>query len=200
FFTSELLQNYAEKLLQINGWLIVDEAFTEAAVENSSLLPFVKISNVIVLRSIGKFFGLAGIRAGFATSLNKAIISELAEVLGPWRVSGPTQYIVEKALSDNKWQLEQKQKHRLQSEKLMSVLTEYFSFEAIKGCQLFKTISHSAAEELHELLCSKRIYVRLCNEKNAIRIGLPDDIQLEKLELALSQLASETEGLKLNEA
>ena len=200
FFTSELLQDYADRLLQINGWLIVDEAFTEATDENNSLLPFAQYSNTIVLRSIGKFFGLAGIRAGLATSPNKAMVDELDEILGPWHVSGPTQYIVERALGDETWQLEQKERHRLQSEKLMSILLRYFPFESIKGCQLFKTISHSAAEELHELLCTKKIYVRLCDEKDAIRIGLADNEQLEKLELALNQLDSDFNGFNLNDA
>lgn len=200
FYQSRLLQSYADRLTQVNGWLVVDEAFTEATEVNHSLLPFIRDSNTIVLRSIGKFFGLAGIRAGLSTSTSKAFINELEAALGPWHVSGPTQFIVESALGNQQWQSEQRKKHALQSERLDSVLLKCFSSKSITGCQLFKTIYHSAAEEIHKLLCAKRVYVRLCDEKNAIRIGLPNNEQLAKLEVILKQLEIENNGLRLNEA
>ncbi len=59
--------------------------------------------NVIVLRSCGKFFGLAGIRLGFVFAC-ESVRLQLQELLGLWMISGPTQAIAIQALNDTCWQ------------------------------------------------------------------------------------------------
>ena len=62
----------------------------------------VSCGNVVVLRSFGKFFGLAGIRLGFALAA-PALAVRLGAALGPWAVSGPALAVGGKALADTAW-------------------------------------------------------------------------------------------------
>ena len=84
------------------GLLVVDEAFMDAAPSGASLAADVSGGNIVVLRSFGKFFGLAGLRLGFALAAPK-IAARLSAMLGPWAVSGPALAIGAKALADAAW-------------------------------------------------------------------------------------------------
>ena len=97
------------KLLTEGAYVIVDEAFIDNTPELSLLSLEVLPDNIIVLRSFGKFFGLAGIRLGFVFA-NKRILSELEKCLGLWAVNGPAQEIASKALLDIQWHEDAKKK------------------------------------------------------------------------------------------
>ncbi len=62
-FNPDQLRSWHSMLAQRGGWLLVDEAFIDATPEQS-LITDPMPSGLIVLRSLGKFFGLAGIRVG----------------------------------------------------------------------------------------------------------------------------------------
>jgi cobalamin biosynthetic protein CobC len=83
------------------GLLVVDEAFMEAAPHDESLAGEVE-DGVIVLRSFGKFHGLAGLRLGFAIA-SAPIAARLRDALGPWAVSGPALAVGLAALADEAW-------------------------------------------------------------------------------------------------
>ena len=72
-------------LAEHNGWLVVDEAFMDSTPEQS-ISPDLPLKNLIVLRSVGKFFGLAGIRAGFVLAEEK-VLQVMREHFGPWSIS-----------------------------------------------------------------------------------------------------------------
>lgn len=94
------------KQLAAEAYLIIDEAFIDMTPEQSVLnqsLP----DNIIVLRSFGKFFGLAGVRLGYCFA-NSALLDTLQNYLGLWQVNGPAQAIAIKALQDTQWQAETK--------------------------------------------------------------------------------------------
>jgi len=96
----EQLLNWAKKLGE-RAYLIIDEAFIDTYKEQSVLsenLP----ENIIVLRSFGKFFGLAGVRLGYCFA-NTLIIGQLQKKLGLWQVNGPAQSLAIQALSDKEW-------------------------------------------------------------------------------------------------
>ena len=84
-----------------DGWLVVDEAFAdvEPAVSAVALCPDLP---VLILRSFGKFYGLAGLRLGFAIGAPE-IIARIATALGPWPVAGPALLIGAAALGDQPW-------------------------------------------------------------------------------------------------
>ena len=83
------------------GWLVVDEAFIDATPE-FSLCATAYLPGLIILRSLGKFYGLAGVRAG-ATQRTQHCRT-LRQLLGPWSLSGPSRYVMAQALLDTAWQ------------------------------------------------------------------------------------------------
>lgn len=110
-FEPSALLHWSRQLAK-DAYLIVDEAFIDLTPEQSLLFnaasphsPQPLPSNVIVLRSFGKFFGLAGIRLGFVFAHN-SLLNTLEDKIGLWQVNGPAQYIATKALLDKPWQLE----------------------------------------------------------------------------------------------
>ena len=87
--TTRLLQ-WHERLAAHAGWLVIDEAYMDAT-PAQSLLPHVPRPGLIVLRSLGKFFGLAGLRVGFVFAQSH-FLHKLATLLGPWTVNGPARF------------------------------------------------------------------------------------------------------------
>ena len=84
------------------GLLVVDESFADVAPPGASLAGDIGRGNIVVLRSFGKFFGLAGLRLGFALAA-PSLVDRLDAMLGPWAVAGPAMFIGEKALADRAW-------------------------------------------------------------------------------------------------
>ena len=100
------------------GLLVVDEAFADVAPE-LSVIPEIGGSPIIVVRSFGKFFGLPGLRLGFAVGAPNRIAA-LRRRLGPWAVSGPAIEIGTRALSDNLWIEKNRVTIRTKSKKIVS--------------------------------------------------------------------------------
>ncbi|NQZ30214.1 MAG: pyridoxal phosphate-dependent class II aminotransferase [Oceanospirillaceae bacterium] len=97
----QMLLAWAAKL-QPNCYLIVDEAFIDLTPQ-LSVLAHQWPANMLVLRSFGKFFGLAGIRIGFAFAQGE-LRAKIERQLGLWMINGPAQYLAEKAFKDLVWQ------------------------------------------------------------------------------------------------
>lgn len=168
------------------GCLIVDEAFADASPE-LSLCPLTLPENVIVLRSFGKFFGLAGLRLGFAV-VHSDQTAKLQSHLGPWAVSGPAIEIGTAALSDSAWIASSAE--RLSND--MNILMKLFdrlNLEVVGGCDLFATVRVEDAAGLRDRLAAQRIWVRVFDyEPTWLRFGLPGDkTGLERLTQALEQ-------------
>ena len=98
--TEQILQ-WADVLSE-GCYIVLDEAFIDTQ-PDQSLLKQHWPDNVLVLRSFGKFFGLAGIRIGFAFCRGK-LRSRIEQVLGLWMINGPAQYIATQAMLDSDWQ------------------------------------------------------------------------------------------------
>lgn len=101
-YESEQLLAWHAQLAASGGWLVVDEAFIDATPDNS-VAAHTQLPGLVVLRSLGKFFGLAGVRCGFAFC-EPRIAQALSVAVGPWSVGGPTEFIATQALRDNAWQ------------------------------------------------------------------------------------------------
>lgn len=100
-FDNEQILNWAERLDE-GCYLVLDEAFIDTQ-PNGSLLKLQWPDNVLVLRSFGKFFGLAGIRIGFAFCKGP-LKQRIEQVLGLWMINGPAQYLASQAMNDVEWQ------------------------------------------------------------------------------------------------
>lgn len=177
------LLNWQQQLSQRGGWLIVDEAFMDVTPEYS-LMPHSPLSGLIVLRSLGKFFGLAGARVGFVAA-EDALLTLLNEYLGPWTLTGASREIAKHALMDEAWQQHTRAKLK-QASDLLSYLLIQHELEPTGGTALFQWVKTSKAEIIKTQLARQGILVRLFKQPHSLRFGLPQDWQ--RLGQALSSL------------
>lgn len=179
------LMDVANKLNEKSGFLIVDEAFGDVMPE-LSVVPQL-LDNMIVLRSFGKFFGLAGLRLGFAIS-NQSIAGKLSARLGPWNVSGPALEIGAAAFSDTNWVINTRTQIKQNSEDQVEVI-KACGLELIGSAGLFMEFEHPHALRLYEALCHKHILVRPFAERpTRLRLGLCKNMEeLERLAWVLKE-------------
>jgi len=180
------LAAFAEEATLAGGWLVVDEAFGDLE-PSLSTAEFCADRNVVVLKSFGKFFGLGGMRLGFAIS-PAAITTQLTQRLGSWAVSGPALLTGEKALADRDWQETQRNALKTAETRLGDILTSH-QISVIGGTSLFRLIEHSNAQNLYTYLLKCRIYVRhFPDHPTWLRMGLPgDEMGWQQLDAALSE-------------
>lgn len=167
--------------------LVVDEAFIDA--EPGESLIGCGCDNVIVLRSLGKFFGLAGARIGFAIAA-PALLERLAEALGPWAVAHPARWAARQALADRAWQAAQRARLATAARRLADLLA---CLGALAGTALFQYVATPRAVELHAALARRGILVRLFDDPPALpglRFGLPGTEEAwRRLTQALKEIA-----------
>jgi len=175
----------AEQLSARGGVLIVDEAFMDVGPREMSLAGHVERGNVVVLRSFGKFFGLAGLRLSFALAAHD-IAARLNAMLGPWPVSGPALAIGEAALSDATWIERTRQMLGEASRRLDETLNEA-GLEKIGSTSLFSLVRKSGAQQVFEKLGRAGVFVRrFAEEPQWLRFGLPGaEADWQRLEAAL---------------
>jgi len=184
---SQLL-TWHNQLAARGGWLVIDEAFMDAMPEYS-LLNQCPVEGLIILRSIGKFFGLAGLRVGFvfATPL---FLQALAELLGPWPIAQASRYITTLALSDTDWQQQQRQILPKSSQRLCHLLTR-FNLSPTAGCNLFQWVRSPLAKKWHQQLAQQGIFIRLFKKPASVRFGLPkDELNWQRLTHALENIST----------
>ncbi|MHC1479120.1 threonine-phosphate decarboxylase CobD [Frateuria aurantia] len=176
------------RLADRGGWLVIDEAFMDPT-PSLSLAGYTARAGLVVLRSVGKFFGLAGARAGFLCA-EPGLLAEAREQLGPWSLSGPTRHIVAAALADTDWQALARIKLQVAAQQLQDLLSRHGL--ASEGCSLFRWCRLADAEALHQALARQGILTRLFSEPASLRFGLPADAAaMQRLDLALGQALRE---------
>lgn len=170
-WSPHLLQQWHQQLSKQGGWLVVDEAFIDSTPALSLLRCYKKEmpSGLIVLRSIGKFFGLAGIRLGFVAAEHK-ILKAIGRMQGPWSISHPARWVGANALADTAWHELTRKKLVIQSQLLHQVLQKYF--DDTKSSHYFCYLKHPKAEQIQALLAAHGIWVRYFDNPSAIRLGL----------------------------
>nr|WP_295383376.1 threonine-phosphate decarboxylase CobD [Pseudoxanthomonas sp.] len=185
-FTMEHLLALHADLSRRGGWLIVDEAFIDVEPE-ASLCAESGREGLVVLRSVGKFFGMAGARAGFVCAA-PPLLDRLRERLGPWTLSGPSRHALRLALADADWQSMARARLRTAGERLAGTL-HGAGLAPAGGCALFQWCRFPAARGLHEALARRAILTRLFEAPSSLRFGLPaDESGFERLRLALGDI------------
>lgn len=192
---AELL-DLASRLRAKGGLLVVDEAFMDVGPRAESLTADVDPGGMVVLRSFGKFFGLAGIRLGFAIA-QPAIAERLEEELGPWAVAVPALEYGIKALSDADWQREM----RSTLTKAAHRLDQTFARSGVivtGGTSLFRHVDIEDAASLFQALGREGILVRsFADRPTQLRCGLPGtEVEWRRLDVALGDWAAERQAAK----
>jgi cobalamin biosynthetic protein CobC len=173
--------------LRPHGLLVIDEAFVDVCASGTSLAGEVGRGNgnIIVLRSFGKFFGLAGLRLGFALAAPQ-IASRLNASLGPWAVSGPAIAIGAAALGNKEWIEATRATLAAAAPRLDRLLTEA-KLDVVGGTSLFRLVHAPSATELFHHLGRAGILVRHFAENPTwLRFGLPGgELEWQRLRSAL---------------
>jgi len=185
FSRDELLDLHAQ-LAARGGWLVVDEAFIDATPEHS-LASVCPLPGLIVLRSLGKFFGLAGARVGFVLA-EEDILQQLAELLGPWPIAAPSRHVATLALRDTEWQHAVRESLPQAAQRLAELLRAH-DLEPSGGCTLFQWVCRADAANVHEQLARQGVLTRLFEHPASVRFGLPrDEAQWDRLADALGRI------------
>lgn len=166
----EMLLEWHDRLHQHGGCLLVDEAFADMTPQ-ISLAPYSDRPGLLVLRSLGKFFGLAGVRLGFVMA-EPALLYSLRRVLGPWCVSGPARAIGKAALADQATQQLWRARLQEDSARLVELLAQA-GLTPGGGCELFQYLPMAGAQHLYLHMAQRGILLRLFDSPAAVRIGLP---------------------------
>lgn len=164
------LLDIAGALAKKGGLLVVDEAFGDIDPEQS--LAAQVHPGLMVLRSFGKFFGLAGLRLGFVIC-DPAMARLLRASLGPWPVNGPALHIGRVALADQAW-MEKARARLLREAGLLDTLLAKAGLSISGGTALFRLINAPRAWALYEHLGQRGVLVRpFAASPRWLRIGLP---------------------------
>jgi len=186
------LTQMACNLASRGGWLVVDEAFADT-IPNASVAPVADRDGLIVLRSFGKFFGLAGLRLGFVLSA-PALGDHLAERLGPWAVSGPAATVGQRAYADETWITGTRQTLEGDRRTLDRVLAAN-DIQVVGGTDLFRLVRHPVAARLQGRLARHGIWTRIFDRQpDWMRIGLPGGDGLTRLDRALALAMNEADA------
>jgi cobalamin biosynthetic protein CobC len=164
------LREIAADLAAKGGLLVVDEAFGDIEPEQS--LAADVGPGLIVLRSFGKFFGLAGLRLGFGIA-EPSLARLLRTALGPWPVNGPALQIGQIALADRTW-MESARARLIREAGLLDSLLVQAKLSVTGGTALFRLVNAPRAWALYEHLGQKGILVRpFAASPRWLRVGLP---------------------------
>ena len=146
-----------------------------------------------MLKSFGKFFGLAGLRLGFVIG-NSDMLKTLSGRLGDWCISGPALKIGCAALRDRQWQTSMRHRLKTDMDRLEDLVLE--PDQMIGRTDLFLTSRHRNAAALHSFLATRKIWTRcFAYEPSWLRFGLPkSDAEFERFASSLSAFAEQAAG------
>lgn len=158
-------------LLPSVGRLLVDESFADPY-PALSVAPYAGETGLLVLRSFGKFYGLAGMRLGFVLGC-ETDIAIMTECAGPWPVCGPALEIGAQALADIQWST-------ASTERLMSEINKMdekalkLGWQIVGGTCLFRLYQTPDASQAQARLAGQQIWSRIFPYSNTwIRLGMP---------------------------
>ena len=162
---------------------VIDESFCDVTPEKIYIAKTV-LPGHIILKSFGKFWGLAGLRLGFAIG-DPALIDPLRQKLGPWPVSGLALQVGTQALGDHAWAVETRQRLTEDAIYLDETMAK-IGATPMGDCPLFRTYEVKSANELHRQMAQSHIWSRIFPySKKWIRLGLPPKSDWGRLQDAL---------------
>ena len=175
----------ASRQRERGGWLVVDEAFVDATPSSSVLQGWDDNVPLVVTRSFGKFFGLAGVRLGFVVA-SHGVIARVRQVLGDWPVSAQAIAWGTAAYADREWIAATREMLAERAASLDAVLARH-GLIANGDCPLFRLVEHREARCIFDRLAGAGILTRpFAYRADWLRFGLPaDDAAFERLDRAL---------------
>ena len=160
---------------------VIDESFGDIAPDTSHITHAAR-AGTLVLKSFGKFWGLAGLRLGFVIG-DPALVERLRAMTGPWSVSGPALAIGAAALSDMAWAEATRARLAADAARLDAVT----GWPVAGGTTLFRLYDVGDAAAMQDRLARHHIWTRIFPwSGRLIRLGLPDGHGWDRLKAALA--------------
>lgn len=185
-FPRPTLLEWQRRIAARGGWLVVDEAFMDATPQDS-LASHAGREGLVVLRSLGKFFGLAGARVGFTLAWPE-LLAQLAETLGPWTIATPARRVARLALEDRRWQ-EETRRRLPQAAARLGALLGRMGMASCGGTSLFQWVATGRAAAIQDALAKQGILLRRFAAPASLRFGLPgEEAEWRRLEAALKNI------------
>lgn len=177
------IASLAESHARLGGMIVVDEAFADFSPESAaSLLPH---PGLVICRSFGKAYGLAGVRIGFLLG-SHPVLHAMRAAMGPWLVSTPACHIGRDALCDRDWRMATAPRLEREMTALRHVVTQA-GLNFVGGTSLFSLFRSPDAQKIWEILARAGFLVRRFDwDDTLLRFGLPpDETSLRRLSRAL---------------
>lgn len=185
-FDPATLLAWQHRLAQRGAWLVLDEAFADAT-PALSLAQHAGREGLVVLRSLGKFFGLGGARVGFVLAWPE-LLARMDEALGPWTLAHPARWVARLALEDFAWQAAERSRLGLAGQRLANLLTRH-GLPPSGGSALFQWLRTKQAVVIQDRLAQQGIWLRRFDIPPSLRCGLPGaESDWLRLENALRRL------------
>jgi len=166
------------------GLVVLDEAFADFAPQSAaSLLPH---PGLVICRSFGKTYGLAGIRIGFLLG-SHPVLHAMRAAIGPWPVSTPGCHIGREALSDHRWRTQMGSRLATEMAALRRIVTRA-GLDYVGGTTLFSLFRSPHAQQIWDDLARAGLLVRRFEwDRDLLRFGLPGEAStLSRLARALA--------------
>ncbi len=162
---------------------VIDESFCDVTPAASHV--GLASDEVVVLKSFGKFWGLAGMRLGFAICAPD-MAAKLRDGLGPWAVSGPALEIGARALEDISWARSTRVRLAEDAARLNALMAASRA-EVVGGTNLFGLYDVGDAAAFQDRLARAHIWTRIFPYSDRwVRLGLPTPEMWPRLEAALA--------------
>lgn len=163
---------------------VIDESFCDVDPDASLVCEAVK-PDTLVLKSFGKFWGLAGVRLGFVIG-NPVLLERLSAMLGPWAVAGPALEIGTAALRDMTWAEETRARLTKDAARLDTLLSAKGAIP-LGGTTLFRLYEVDNASQWQSRLAQHHIWTRAFPyNPRWLRLGLPPIDGWPQFEAAVS--------------
>jgi cobalamin biosynthetic protein CobC len=167
------------------GHLLVDESFGDPHPELSLAPDLDPEGNVTVLRSFGKFYGLAGVRLGFVLGPD-TLITQLTEFSGPWPISGAAIAVGRAALLDSAWQAATTATLEHEAARLDDLAQEA-GWKVLGGTTLFRLYDTPDTKAAQAALARSHVWSRIFPySKTWLRLGLPPQDRWDQVTTALT--------------
>ena len=173
---------------------IIDESFCDE-MPAASHVGLTDTPRIVVLKSFGKFWGLAGLRLGFAIATPHSLArfgnadgtaGDMHAMLGPWSVSGPALEIGARALEDTAWAAQTRLRLAQDAERLDGLLTQQGA-ALVGGTTLFRLYEVDSAQAWQDRLARHHVWSRVFPyNPRWLRLGLPAPDRWGQLERALA--------------
>ena len=185
----------ADRFAGRGGWLVVDEAFADVTPE-ASVADAVDQPGLLVLRSFGKFFGLAGVRLGVALAA-PALAAEVRDAFGPWAVPGPALAVATRAFQDDSW-IAATRRRLADAAADLDLRLGGLGLSVVGGTSLYRLARHTHATQIVNALGRSGVLVRRFEDHPEwLRFGLlPDVAAQERLVHAIENVVDKSNALR----